>query len=156
MLNWLDQAPVPQDVREFWSWFGHEVINKTVKPYPAKAFMPYLERKIDFLPKSEIDWARANIKFTDNLHEGLNLDSGFAIGVHVDQYCIFVTSLLYMPPDRSRRHMGTILFRPKLPALRTLDTTYVGVEELEESVSLSAEHVGVLPADAGCVLWPRQ
>jgi hypothetical protein len=108
------------------------VINKTVKPCVIKAFMPYLERKLDFLPKSEVDWARTNAKFVEHLNEGLNLDIGFEIPPHVDQYYIFVTSLLYMPSDESQRHLGTMLFRPKSPTLRTLNTTFVDENDVEE------------------------
>lgn len=132
VLDWLDKAPVPDDVRKFWARFGHEVINGKVKSALVRAFLPYLERKFDFLPKEEVEWARTHMKIANNLNEGLNLDAGFGIGPHVDQYYIFVTSLLYMPPDRTQPHMGTMLFRPKSPELRTLNTTFVPVDEVEE------------------------
>jgi hypothetical protein len=124
-MAWLPEAPIDQEAREFWHRFGHEVVNGTIKPALTEAFLPYLERKFDFLSASEAADIRENISFSDSPNEGLNLDKGFGIGPHVDQNFIFVSSLFYMPKDNSQSHMGTMLFEPIDKSTRTLDTTFI-------------------------------
>jgi hypothetical protein len=129
-LGQLPTAAMPQDIRSFWLTFG-EWINGPVKQALVDVFRPYLARKLDWLPADELDAIDRNLAFFDHHNEGLNLDRQYNIGPHVDQKFIFVSSLLYMPQNRRQQDMGTWLYRPKSPDLRTVDIEFVDPGLLE-------------------------
>lgn len=134
-LGQLGRAELPPDVRAFWGGFMG-LINGAIKPLLAEAFLPYLDRKLDWADDNVKQWARANIRFFDHLYEGLNEDWNFAIPPHVDQKYILASALYYMPPDNDQLDMGTRLYRPKSRETRTVDIDYIDPSLVEECEAL--------------------
>ena len=99
-LAGLGNASLDREQRDFWHKFGHEIVNGKIKKLLATAFAPYMHRKFDFLPDEKVTDIQKNVRYVNYLEDGLNSDSGFTIGPHVDQNYIFVSSIIYMPPNR--------------------------------------------------------
>lgn len=121
----IDSVILPAAQREFWRRFGNDIVNGTIKPLLTEVFLPFLDRKFDWVPEERRNWIRENLRFIDHHVDGLNLDRNYKIEPHVDQQYIFVTSLLYMPADDAEVAQGTWLYKAKDASLRTRDIEYL-------------------------------
>lgn len=97
---------LPGELKEFWddfdAWFlGPDVAEAVLDSFAGPLGARFGERE---------SWPSVSVEAQLIRHR-----AGYFLGPHSDLYTKLVVLLLYLAPDESAAHLGTSLYRPKLP-----------------------------------------
>jgi hypothetical protein len=112
--------PLPEDVAEFWGRFNEWFLG----PDMAKAALASFAGPMRARFGVEESWPSVSAEAQLIRHR-----AGYFLGPHSDLYTKLVVLLIYLAPDDAASHLGTSLYRPKLPGFTCRDSKHHPFEE---------------------------
>jgi hypothetical protein len=115
--GWTEK--LPDEIRSFWVGFTQWFLGLEFAQAVLKTFAEPLRERFGMQPVPEVSVEAQLIRHR----------AGYFLGPHSDLYSKLAVVLLYLAPDESASHLGTSIYRPKVPGFACANSTHYSFED---------------------------
>jgi hypothetical protein len=118
--NWTEK--LPDDIKSFWIDFERWFLGPEMAQTVLRSFAGPLRERFG----GEDQWPEVSVEAQLIRHR-----AGYFLGPHSDLYSKLVVLLLYLPHDDRAAHLGTSIYRPKVPGFTCANSVHYSFEDFD-------------------------